>query len=93
MDEILTTCMEGYGLASGLVWGGVLYVFTARRTDAAWRDVQMSHSADLAHWTEPKVVVSGQPDERVYNQSVCYDGERFVMTYESGDPAPSPSSA
>ena len=85
---ILGKCMEGYGFASALVWNEVLYVFAARDTGEPHpRDVNMSKTDDLINWSAPKkVIVPDNPDEYVYNQSVCHDGKRFVMVYETNDP-------
>jgi alpha-L-fucosidase len=76
--------MKGYGFASALVWDGTLYVFAGRDTgEPHTRDVNMSKTDDLVNWSEPrKLVVPDNPDEYVYNQSVCYDGRRFAMAYE-----------
>ena len=86
-DEILGRCMDGFYFASALVWDKTLNVFAARQTETGPRDVNWSRSEDLIRWTEPKMVLSGNEDENLFNQSVCHDGERFVMAYESNDSA------
>lgn len=88
---LLGKCMEQYCYSSALVWDKVLYVFAARFRESydypGNRDVNMSKSDDLVKWTKPKVVLAGESNENLFNQSVCHDGRRFVMAYESNDPA------
>ena len=85
--EVLSRCMNGYYLSSALVWDGVLRVFAARKTDSGPRDVNITSSCDLVKWSQPEAVLSGHPGENLFNQSVCHDGRRFVMAYETDDPA------
>lgn len=95
--DVLDKCMEQYCFSSALIWDEVLYVFAARyretkgskesNDDTGFRDVNMSKSDDLVKWTKPKIVLAGEPYENLLNQSVCHDGRRFVMAYESNDPA------
>ena len=89
-NRILARFMDGYCLSSAFVWEDTIYVFASRieiidPEAAKQRDVNMSSSKNLTDWTEPKVVLEGEPDEQIYNQSVCYDGKQFVMAYESND--------
>ena len=89
-NGIIGRCMDGYGLASAFVWNDMFYVFASlRREDPdSWNNVYMSQSTDLIQWTEPERVVEQDPEEHVFNQSVCYDGSRFVMAYETDTYAP-----
>jgi alpha-L-fucosidase len=86
-DQIAAKCMEGYGLASAFVWDDRFHIFAAQHKDGAHHNVNMCFSADLVHWSEPRVVIEEDPGEDLFNQSVCHDGHRFVMAYESDDPA------
>ena len=86
--EISAKCMCGYAFASAFVFDETFYVFAAKQTINSQgvresRNVYMSCSEDLEDWTEPKLVIKGEDDELLWNQSVCYDGRRFVMAYES----------
>jgi alpha-L-fucosidase len=86
--EILAKCMYGYAYSSAFVYKGVFYVFGAKRTINSngipeSRGVYMSSSNDLINWTEVKLLIDGEEGELLWNQSVCYDGKRFVMAYET----------
>ena len=77
----------GYSLASAFVWEDTFYLFGAQLRKVGdretWHNVSMASSKDLETWTPPKVVVKQNPDENCFNQSVCHDGHRFVMAYET----------
>ena len=94
-DEIISRFMDGYGLASALVWNDTIYVFASQMAvdnndlgHMSWNDVYMSHSENLTDWTEPKCVIKEDEGEQLFNQSVCYDGNRFLMAYESNSHVP-----
>lgn len=85
-DRVLCAFGRGYSLASAFAWEGTMYVYAARNQDGGWRDVSEFHSRDLVNWSGPRVVIAGNADEQLFNQSVCRAGDRFVMAYESNDP-------
>jgi alpha-L-fucosidase len=85
-DRVLPTFGRGYSLASGFVWDGTLHVYAARLQDGGWHDVSEFQSRDLVTWSSPRVVITENPREQLFNQSVCRAGDRFVMAYESNDP-------
>jgi hypothetical protein len=85
-DRALCSFGRGYSLASAFAWGDTLYVYGARWQDHRWHDVSEFSSRDLVTWSEPRVVIAENPDEQLFNQSVCRAGDRFVMSYESNDP-------
>jgi alpha-L-fucosidase len=39
----------------------------------------------LITWTAPEVVIRSEGGERLFNNSVCHDGKRFVLLYETDD--------
>jgi len=87
-NKILGRYMNGYGLASAFVWNNMFYIFATRagynhNRLVSWNNVYMSKSEDLVHWTEPTMVIEQELREHIFNQSVCYDGRRFVMAYET----------
>jgi len=82
----LCTFAQGYSLASAFGWRGTLYVYAARLENGGWHDVSEFRSRDLVTWSAPRVVIAGNPDEQLFNQSVCRAQDRFVMAYESNDP-------
>jgi hypothetical protein len=99
-DRILCAFGQGYSLASAFAWRGTLYVYAARLENGGWRDVSEfrcysakrrppaggHESRDLVTWSAPRVVIPGNPDEQLFNQSVCRAEKRFIMAYESNDP-------
>ena len=85
-DEIIHSFMHDFGFASAFVWEYTLYVFATKvagGSDSEKFDTYMSSSKDLTNWTQPKRVLEKAPGENLLNQSVCYDGKRFVMAYET----------
>jgi len=44
---------------------------------SGWHDVTEFKTRDLAHWSKPRVVIRENPDEQLFNQSVCR------VTYET----------
>jgi hypothetical protein len=50
-------------------------------------EISVFSTSDLQHWDQ-QLAIKGE-DERLFNCSVCFDGERYVMALES-DFAPSP---
>jgi len=91
--QVLATAFHGYGLASAFVWQETFYLFAARlQRDAAraekWNDVWCTWSKDLAEWSPPALVVAQAEGEYCFNQSVCHDGARFAMAYETNDSVP-----
>jgi len=85
-NRLLSHFADGYSLASAFVWDGVLHVYAARLESGGWHDVSEFQTRDLTHWSKPRVVIKENPDEQLFNQSVCRAGDRFVMAYESNDP-------
>jgi len=81
----LCTFGHGHSLASAFVWQNRLHVYAPRLEDDGWHDVEEYTSDDLVHWQGPRVVIQGDGGEELFNQSVCWDGRRFVMAYESND--------
>jgi len=85
-DEILATCLHGFGCGSAFVWENTFYVFAPKRFEDHGHHEYMSCSKDLIRWTEPLPLFEREPGETTDNQSVCFDGERFVMAYEAVNP-------
>ena len=84
--EELVRIAEGYGLASACVAGDGLHVFASQWGDGTWNHVTRFSSDNLEHWTVSRVIEQ-QPDEHLFNSSVCAGPEGYVMAYESNDPA------
>ncbi len=91
-NKVLATTFEGHSLASAFVWQQTFYLFGARRQQEAekttWNDVWLTWSKDLAEWTSPTIAIAQSHGEHCFNQSVCHNGARFVMAYETDDFVP-----
>lgn len=83
--DILSRFAEGYGLACALIHNDSFYIFASRYENNDWNDVTVFYSGDLKHW-DSKRVVDQEPAEHLFNTSVCWADNRFVMAYESNDP-------
>ncbi len=89
-DRIVTTPLIGHGLAMTFVSDGRVYVFAGYwGTEKKWNinEIVMTSSTDLKTWSEPKVVLTAQPNENYFNVSVCKGRDGFVLLVESNDPA------
>lgn len=85
--EVVSRFMRGYGYCSAFKWEGKVYVFAGKMSSDSVKVSEnvicMSYSEDLLHWSQPQEVIKEPQPERLFNTSVCYDGRRFVMSYES----------
>ncbi|MCC6492829.1 MAG: hypothetical protein IT424_07395 [Pirellulales bacterium] len=92
--RIVAEVLPRHTFASAFVWDDRVYVFAARCIDGKpWRtatEVSMTSSGDLKHWTQPQVVWRCEPGEQVFNVAVCRGRDRFVLLYETNDPAYQP---
>ena len=82
----LSRVAEGYGLASAHVVGAWLHIYASQWGDGTWNHVTRFSSDNLEHWTVSRVIEQ-QPDEHLFNTSVCAGPNGYVMAYESNDPA------
>lgn len=46
--------------------------------------IHVVYSDDLIHWSEPQLVID-YPDGYVYNSTTVFDGERYIMLFETDD--------
>jgi hypothetical protein len=75
---------EGHGLASAFVNDGVFYAFASRYENDNWNDVTMFKSSDLKAWDQT-IIITQEPDEHLFNSSVCKGPDGYVLAYESND--------
>ena len=94
-DEIVNEFMEGFAFASAIVHEEAMYVYAVKkgydRDPTQWstgQEIYFSSSRDLKNWTDPTVILQANEQERLFNQSVCWDGKRFVMSYECDEGVP-----
>ncbi len=88
--EVLSEFGEMHTFAVPFVRDDEVFVYGARRgeDDEITDEITVFHTTDLRHW-ESQLAIKGE-DERLFNCSVCHDGERYVMALES-DFGPWPS--
>jgi len=89
-DRIVSVPLVGHGLGMAFVWKDRVYVFAGNwGTEKKWNitEIEMTSSKDLAHWTEPVVVLKAEAQEKFFNVSVCRGEEKFVLLVESNDAA------
>lgn len=82
-SEILTEFAEDFTFAAPFVRDDEVFVYASRR-DAEQNvldEIHLFRSDDLQTW-QSQLAVKGE-DERLFNCSVCHDGERYVMALES----------
>ena len=81
--EVLTEFGEMHTFAAPFVRGDEVFVYASRRDedDAVLEEISVFRSDDLQNW-EQGLAIKGV-DERLFNCSVCFDGERHVMALES----------
>ena len=87
--EELVRFATGYGLGCAFVHDDTFYAFASRYENENWNDVTLFKSADLVNW-ESKLVIEQEPQEHLFNSSVCAGPDGFVMAYESNDPTYQP---
>ena len=57
--------------------------------DRPWwhiRRLQMMTSDDLITWSRPATILEAGNGENLFNNAVVFDGEKYVMCYETDDP-------
>lgn len=77
---------EGHSFASAFVNGSELHVFASEGSNYDWfQSLYHFSTGDLMTWKrEP--AIQKDPDEHLFNASVCRDEKGFLMAYESNKP-------
>ena len=84
--RVLAEFGEGFTFAALFVRDDEVFVYASLGVkEEESDDIHLFRSADLQTW-EQSVALVGE-NERLYNCSVCSDGQRFVMCYETDDAA------
>ncbi len=73
---------QGFHLGSAFVDGETMYVSAVEDWGAS--KMSMFWSTDLAHWESKSIL--DLPGWKIFNNSVCFDGGRYVMAFEIGAP-------
>jgi len=82
-DRIVSVPLLNHYFATAFVWDNRNY-----GEDLPWWHIrQIVHitSDDLITWSRPELVVQAEGDEHLFNNSVCWDGNRFIMLCETDD--------
>ncbi|MGI5818389.1 MAG: hypothetical protein ACOX9R_09865 [Armatimonadota bacterium] len=87
--EVLTEFGHSHTFAAPIVRDDELFVYASRRDedDGIMDEITVFRTEDLRNWRQ-QLAIKGV-NERLFNCSVCFDGERHVMALES-DFRPSP---
>ena len=72
----------GYSLASAIVYRDEIFAFASLADGSGWSNVTMFRSKDMVEW-ESRVIVTQDPDEHLFNTSVCEAPGGFVLAYET----------
>jgi len=89
-DRIISIPLLNHYFASAFVWKDRIYIYCADYGDIKqewWKVKQlvMISSDNLISWTAPIPVVKAEGEEHLFNNSVCHDGKRFVLLFETDD--------
>ncbi len=88
-DRVISVPLLNHYFAIAYVWQDRVYVYAGYLDeDLPWwniRQIVMIVSDDLITWSKPKVVLTAENDEHLFNTAVCYDGKRFIMLYETDE--------
>jgi hypothetical protein len=77
---------EGYSFANAFVNGPELHVFASEGSNHDWfQSLYHFSSSDLKTWKRESAIEK-EPDEHLFNASVCRDEKGFLMAYESNKP-------
>ncbi|MBO4618954.1 MAG: hypothetical protein J5654_02475 [Victivallales bacterium] len=61
--------------------------------DRPWwhiKQLQLMTSDDLTTWSHPVTILEADDRENLFNNAIVFDGERYVLLYETDDPAYAP---
>jgi alpha-L-fucosidase len=84
-DEELARFATGYSLGSAFVQGDTFYATASRFENDNWNDVTLFSSRDLKEWKQERIIEQ-EPNEHLFNSSVCVGPNGFVLAYESNTP-------
>lgn len=89
-DRIISVPLLNHYFATAFVQNERVYIFCGDygENQPWWhiKDYVMISSDNLITWTTPKTIIKAEDPEHLFNNSVCFDGERFVMLIETDNP-------
>lgn len=89
--KIVSVALKNHGFGTVLTHNGRVYVFAGNYGQGKpWRqmtEITMTSSADLKTWSEPVTVLKANSKEFFFNTAVCRGKDKFILLYETNDPA------
>jgi|GEM_PF-1667640 len=88
-DQLISIPLLDHYFASAYVWNDRCYCFAMGQTSGACIGTHLDEiwSDDLVSWSPVRRVFDfSDRDEHFCNTSVTFDGERFILLYETNDP-------
>ncbi len=89
-DCLVSIPLLDHYFATAFVWKERCYCFSLNLGGKGWASsrIDMISSDDLIGWTSPVCVLDVSADgDFIFNNSVTWNGRKFVMAYETHDPA------
>lgn len=89
--KIVSVALKNHGFGTALVHDNKVYVFAGNYGEGKpWRkmtEITMTYSSDLKTWSKPVTVLKANSKEFFYNTAVCRGKDKFILLYETSDPA------
>ena len=82
-DSIVSIPWRGHYYSQVFVWDDKIHIF-GKELKSVTRIMHMV-SDDLVNWSVPTVAIMPDEGESLYNTDFCWDGQRFVVLYETND--------
>lgn len=90
LDAVISVPLLNHYYATAFPWENTVYVYAVYY---GWdseiklnKQYMMLCSDDLITWSKPEIIIEANERERLYNNAVVWDGNRFVMLIETSDP-------
>ena len=83
-NEVVTTFGSGLHMGSAFTNGEKIVVTCIDRWGGD-KFLQLE-STDMVNWSEPRVILEN-PEWSCYNTTICFDGEKYILTFELGKPS------
>lgn len=89
--KLVSVPLKNHGFGTVLVHDNKVYVFAGNYGEGKpWRrmtEITMTSSSDLKNWTKPVTVLKAHGKEFFFNTAVCRGKDKFILLYETNDPA------
>lgn len=89
--KLVSVALKNHGFGTVLVHNNIVYIFAGNYGEGKpWRqmtEITMTSSSDLKNWSKPVTVLKANPKEFFFNTAVCRGKDKFILLYETNDPA------